>query len=87
MKRLIALLAGCVLLFAAQYQASAQRVENSSHSTLGYIISDGRVENSSHSTVGYVSNGRVENSSHSTLGYYSGVKAEWVAYYFFFFAK
>ena len=43
-----------------------------------------RIENSSRSTIGYVHDGRVENASRSTIGYYSGVKAEWVAYYFFF---
>ena len=54
MKKVITLLATCLLLFAAGTKASAQRLEN---------------------------------SSHSTIGYYSGVKEEWVAYYFFFFAK
>src|SRR6185312_15245633 len=49
---------------------NAQTIENSSHSTTGYINSDGTIENSSHSTVGYVRNdGTIENSSHSTIGY------------------
>ena len=81
-------------------EARAQRIENSSRSTIAYIQADGRIENSSRSTIGYfngervenrsrstigyVHDGRVENASRSTIGYYSGVKAEWVAYYFFF---
>lgn len=45
-------------------------LENSSHSTIGYIKDDGTIENSSHSTVGYFKkDGTVENSSHSTIGY------------------
>ena len=51
-------------------QGYAQTIESSSHSSVGYIKSDGTIENSSHSTVGYVkSDGTVENSSHSTIGY------------------
>lgn len=65
-------------------EARAQRIENSSRSTIAYIQADGRIENRSRSTIGYVHDGRVENASRSTIGYYSGVKAEWVAYYFFF---
>ena len=77
MKKLVTLLAGCLLLVAAQHQASAQRLENSSHSTIGYINSDGRAENSSHSTIGYfTSSGCVENSSHSTIGYISSGRFE-----------
>jgi hypothetical protein len=50
--------------------AGAQTIESSSHSTTGYIKSDGTIENSSHSTIGYIkSNGTIENSSHSTVGY------------------
>ena len=45
------------------------RIENSSHSCLGYVRSDGRVE----------------NSSHSCLGYVEGVSREWAAAFFFFF--
>ena len=58
----IALMVTCV--------AGAQSIENSSHSTTGYINSDGTIENSSHSTAGYItSSGEIENSSHSTIGY------------------
>lgn len=44
------------------------RVMNSSRSTIGYI-EDGRIMNSSRSTIGYIENGRVMNSSRSTIGY------------------
>ena len=48
--------------------AKAQTIESGSHSTTGYIKSDGTVE----------------NSSHSTLGYARGIKKEWAAVAFFF---
>ena len=51
------------------------RVENGSHSTIGYF-SDSRFENGSHSTIGYYSSGRFENGSHSTIGYLSGNRVE-----------
>ncbi len=68
-------------------EARAQRIENGSHSTIGYL-SGNRVENGSHSTIGYISNGRVENGSHSTIGYYpSSLKTEWVAFFYFFMKR
>ena len=63
---------------------NAQRLTNSSRSTIGYIENgrvmgsnrstlgyfDGeRIMNSSRSTIGYFANGRVMNSSRSTIGY------------------
>lgn len=99
MKKIIFLALASLLLLSGM-EVRAQRIENSSRSTIAYIQADGRienssrstigyfngdrVENSSRSTIGYVHDGRVENASRSTIGYYSGVKAEWVAYYFFF---
>ena len=84
MKKILMLLLASLFLMTG-IEARAQRIENGSHSTIGYINSDGRVENGSHSTIGYISNGRVENGSHSTIGYYpSNVKTEWVAFFFFF---
>ena len=66
-KTLFLLLASLFVLTGIE--ARAQRIENSSHSTIGYIQSNGRVENSSHSTIGY---------------YSSGIKTEWVVFFFFF---
>lgn len=64
--RLILFATFCLLHFVG----SAQRIENSSRSTTGYINADGRIENSSRSTVGYINkDGRIENSSRSTIGY------------------
>ena len=58
-----------ILLFIFLSTSSfAQRLMNSSHSTVGYI-ENGRVMNSSHSTIGYIEDGRVMNGSHSTIGY------------------
>ena len=67
MRRILALI---VLAIAACTAASAQAVEDSSRSTIGYIGSDGTVESKSRSTIGYFRpNGAVENSSRSTIGY------------------
>ncbi|HEX4421574.1 MAG TPA: hypothetical protein VH165_26845 [Kofleriaceae bacterium] len=57
-------------LLVSAAPGAAQTLESGSHSTAGYIKSDGTIENASHSTVGYIkSDGTVENSSHSTIGY------------------
>ncbi|MFN5415166.1 MAG: 5-fold beta-flower protein, partial [Bacteroidota bacterium] len=56
-----------VLLFIG-VTTHAQRLMNSSRSTVGYIES-GRVMNSSRSTIGYIEDGRIMNSSRSTIGY------------------
>lgn len=49
--------------------AFAQRLMNSSRSTVGYI-EDERVLNSSRSTIGYIEDGRIMSSNRSTLGYF-----------------
>jgi len=46
----------------------AQRLMNSSRSTIGYI-DDARVLNSSRSIIGYIKDGRVMNSNRATIGY------------------
>ena len=68
MKKILMLLLASLLLMTG-IEARAQRIENGSHSTIGYINSNGRVENGSHSTIGY---------------YPSNVKTEWVVFFFFF---
>ncbi|MBL0127716.1 MAG: hypothetical protein IPP83_09690 [Flavobacteriales bacterium] len=40
--------------FLFTFTSNAQRIENASRSTTGYINPDGRIENSSRSTVGYI---------------------------------
>lgn len=66
MKKVIAI----ALILGSAGFAKAQTIESGSHSTTGYIKSDGTVENSSHSTIGYIkSDGTIENRSHSTVGY------------------
>ncbi len=85
MKQISVLLA---LIFALTAAVAAQRIEDGSRRTIGYIESSGRVENGSRSTIGYInSNGRIENGSRSTIGYAQGVKMEHVALFFFFFFK
>jgi len=75
MKKILTLLLASLLLMTG-IEARAQRVENGSHSTIGYINSNGRVENGSHSTIGYFSTSRFENGSHSTIGYYNSGRFE-----------
>ena len=72
------------LLFLIGVTIHAQRLMNSSRSTIGYIES-GRVMNSSRSTIGYIEDGRVMNSSRSTIGYFESLKPTHAALYFFFF--
>ena len=71
MKKILTLLLASLLLMTG-IEARAQRVENGSHSTIGYINSNGRVENGSHSTIGY---------------YDTSIKPEWVAFFFFFMKR
>ena len=40
------------------FASKAQTIESGSHSTTGYVKSDGTIENSSHSTKGYIKSGR-----------------------------
>ena len=61
---LVVLAAGCFT-----FNASAQRMQNGSYSTTGYIKSDGTVQ----------------DGSYRTIGHYSGVSQEWAAAFFFFF--
>ncbi len=64
MKKILA-----IALLGLAFGTKAQTIESGSHSTTGYIKSDGTIENSSHSTKGYIkSDGTIENSSHSTIG-------------------
>ena len=87
MKKIIPLLLASLFLLTG-IEARAQRVENASRSTIGYINSNGRIENASRSTVGYFYGERVENASRSTIGYYdTSIKPEWVAFYFFFLKR
>ena len=87
MKRILFLMIASLLLLAGVETRAQSRLENGSHSTIGYL-SGNRVENGSHSTIGYISNGRVENGSHSTIGYYpSSLKTEWVAFFYFFMKR
>ena len=71
-KKLTVALASFSIVASFASLASAETIESSSHSTIGYVRG-GTVENGSHSTVGYVKNdGTVENASHSTIGYVKG---------------
>ena len=60
-------------------------VENSTHSTIGYIKSNGTIENSSHSTIGYFRSGDYESSTHSTIGKMRGTNNSTVIAGIFFF--
>ena len=52
---------------------NAQRLTNSSRSTIGYI-ENGRVMGSNRSTLGYFDGERIMNSSRSTIGYFANGK-------------
>ena len=69
LKTRLAMLTMAFVALLATANASAQSLQNGSHSTVGYISSDGTVQ----------------NSSHSTIGYFSGIKPSYAALFFFFF--
>ena len=69
-KKLTVALASFSIVASFASLASAETIESSSHSTTGYVRSDGTIEDSSHRTRGYIRrDGTIENSSHSTIGY------------------
>ena len=72
MKHLISLIAiiTCVLACGG-FTAQAQRMQNGSYSTVGYIRSDGTVQ----------------DRNYTTIGRTQGVSKEWAACFFFFFFK
>ena len=62
---LVVLATGC---FA--FGASAQRMQNGSYSTTGYIKSDGTVQDGSYRTIGHIkSDGTVQDGSYRTIGH------------------
>ena len=59
----------CLLLCAAG-SVYAQRIQDGSYRTSGYIQDDGRIQDANYRTVGYLkSDGRVTDSSYRTMGY------------------
>ena len=89
MKHLISLIAiiTCVLACGG-FTAQAQRMQNGSYSTVGYIRSDGTVQDRSYTTIGHIrSDGTVQDRSYTTIGHTQGVSKEWAACFFFFFFK
>jgi hypothetical protein len=67
MKRIFLLLIAILIFSTAAF---GQEIENSSRSTIGYVLSDGTVENSSRSTIGYAKDVKMEHTA---------------AFFFFFF--
>ncbi|MBM3454450.1 MAG: hypothetical protein FJX80_04800, partial [Bacteroidetes bacterium] len=58
-----------IILIPISTSVCAQRLKNSSGTTIGYIES-GRVKNSRGTTIGYIEDGRVKNGSGTTIGYF-----------------
>jgi len=59
-----------IIIFLVCSELNAQRLMNSSRSTIGYI-ENGRVMGSNRSTLGYFDGERILNSSRSTIGYFA----------------
>ena len=58
------------IVFALIPRLSAQKIEDKSHNTIGYITDSGTVKGRSHNTIGYITdNGTVKGRSHNTIGY------------------
>ena len=85
MKRLLFLILAAALLFSGP-GVSAQRLQNGSYSTVGYIKSDGTVQDGSYRTIGHIkSDGTVQDGSYKTIGHAdSGIRREWIAWFYFF---
>ena len=72
MKRIFCLLT-LLAAFAACGSAFAQRLQNGSYSTVGYIKSDGTIQDGSYRTIGYIkSDGTVQDGSYRTVGHIKG---------------
>ena len=78
------LLATAALLTGGE--AFAQRLQNGSYSTVGYIKSDGTVQDGSYRTIGHIkSDGTVQDGSYRTIGHAdSSLRQEWIAWFYFF---
>ena len=69
MKRFFGILLIMTVLLTGE-QAFAQRLQNGSYSTVGYIKSDGTVQDGSYRTVGHIkSDGTVQDGSYRTIGH------------------
>ena len=68
MKRFICMLLTLAALLTGG-EAFAQRLQNGSYSTVGYIKSDGTVQDGSYKTIGHAD---------------SSIRKEWVAWFYFF---
>ena len=84
MKRRPFLLALLLILLTGA-AAHAQRIQDASFRTVGYIKNDGTVQDSSYRTIGHVkSDGTVQDSNYRTIGHASGIPMKWAAFFFFF---
>ena len=84
MKRILFILMATALLTGAA-DAFAQRMQDGSYRTVGYIKSDGTVQDGSYRTIGYVKkDGTVQDASYRTIGYARDIPRTWAAFYFFF---
>ena len=69
MKRILCTLLALAALLTGS-EAFAQRLQNGSYSTVGYIKSDGTVQDGSYRTVGHIkSDGTVQDGSYRTIGH------------------
>ena len=69
MKRIFCLLIAMTAL-AAGSDAFAQRLQNGSYGTVGYIKSDGTVQDGSYRTIGHIkSDGTIQDGSYRTVGH------------------
>lgn len=69
MRRILFLLFAAAALLSAD-DVFAQRLQNGSYSTVGYIKSDGTVQDGSYRTIGHIkSDGTVQDGSYRTIGH------------------
>ena len=84
MRRLPILLALLLVLLTGA-AARAQRIQDASFRTVGYIKDDGTVQDASFRTIGHVRNdGTVQDAAFRTIGHTSNVPRSRTAWWFFF---
>ena len=63
----------------------AQRMQDNSYRTIGYVKQDGTVQDGSYRTIGHIKrDGTVQDASYRTVGHAEGVSTTHAAVLFFF---
>jgi len=82
MKRILTVLLMALLTLCS---VQAQRMQDNSYRTIGYVKQDGTVQDGSYRTIGHIKrDGTVQDASYRTVGHAEGVSTTHAAVLFFF---